>query len=798
MPVDSTRPKGSPEVQREKLQPGSSPKDPGAPPQRALTRQVAFERERPRHSLIPDVGALDREAVRQRDIYERRPAYTSVDGALLEFPQPDRDLTEDEKLARAQWLLEPMGLGAGPEHPLTAELARIGGVDRARSLRNYLPTFHVATELSRRSLQLRAVVERFMASKSGDFPPELTGATRDAVAIPEVEPEQPLVEGPPAADDTFWRALQAFRHGGVDAQRLVATDHVLRSTDPWVWRRLVEGMLEPRGSNTPDAVRAVWRALARGKIAGADLSRVKQSTLRNLDPEKGLSPDLATLATLRRLARAFGWSEDEVQFQNRRLSEYSLDPDPAPASSPGALEYSPSLLEPRRKSLRLPGGELGSMGESLSNYGSARALAEHGVNGWQDSTVKGYPWTRERLRPLVDLNRDMITLYARLAEVKPADTDVKDAIRRFLASPLQEADIADERIAAAVRLALAAQVPLSEVHYLDPSGAPRPLVEHPGFAALEDPESAQRAAAEVAAQLRVLDPRQNQPPAVRQRAIQGLVKDREDAPEFWELLPALMEARAAGRLAPVAFSPLEARRFLEQADRAFGSPEAAVLTAAVCTTVTGADFAQFLVERGLPRAYAEPLGMAAGSLAGVDSETLKHLLADVLRHPRAPDVTTLPMRVELLSGGLASASGRLPQAAPVDPSGFARAVLEHAVRLPADSADREALIALIEGAVRNGTLHRGAVVANLPDEVQRALADRPGAMPEAELEAFQRAGAAAKPVAAQRVVDALHRSTGLASPAALAAEALERLYGEDRRHVMPLSEALRAGVKSAP
>ncbi|HEX4622807.1 MAG TPA: hypothetical protein VH208_14680, partial [Myxococcaceae bacterium] len=738
MPVDSTRAKASAELQLEKLRPGPSPKDPGKPVRRALTRKVAFEQERPHHSLIPDVGALDREVARQRDIYDHRPAFTGLDGAVLKFPRPDRELTHDEKLARARWLLEPMGVG-DPDHlspegkRLAAELARLGGVDGARSLRNYLPVFHVATELSRRSLEMRGVVERFLSRKGGDFPPRLAAATRDAAALPEVEPEQALLEAPPAEDQTFSQAIDAFRNGGVDAQRLVATDDMLRSTSSWSWRRLVEGLTEPRGSNTPDAVRAAWRALARGKIAGADLSEMKLSALRNLDPGKALSTDLATLATVRRLARAFGWSEDEVQFQNRRLSEYSLDDETAPSSPPGALEYSPSLLEPRRKNLTLPGGQLGSCGESLSNCRTALALAEHGVSSYQDSTVRNYRWRRERLRPLVDANPDMVTFYARLAELEPQDTDVQDSIRRFFASPLRESDIADEQLADIVRLALAARLPLSGVHYLDASGAPRPLVEHPRFADLEDPDSARRAAAEVAAQLQILDPRQNQSPVVRQRALQGLVKDREDAPEFWELFPSLVEARASGRLTPVTFNALDARRFLEQAAQAFGSPEAAVLVAAVSTTLSGADFAQFLVERGLPRAYAEPLGTAAGSLAAVDGETLKHLLADVLRHPRAPDVTTLPTRAGLLSGGWASATAGLPQAAPVDPSGFARAVLEHAVRLPADSAEREALIALIEGAVRDGTLHRGAVLANLPGAVQRTLADRAGAMPEAEL-----------------------------------------------------------------
>jgi len=50
-----------------------------------------------------------------------------------------------------------------------------------------------------------------------------------------------------------------------------------------------------------------------------------------------------------------------------------------------------------------------------------------------------------------------------------------------------------------------------------------------------------------------------------------------------------------------------------------------------------------------------------------------------------------------------------------------------------------------------------AVVANLPDEVQQALAERPGAMPDAAMEAFGRASEAEKPLAAQRLVDALHR-----------------------------------------
>ena len=272
-------------------------------------------------------------------------------------------------------------------------------------------------------------------------------------------------------------------------------------------------------------------------------------------------------------------------------------------------------------------------------------------------------------------------------------------------------------------------------------------------------------------------------PAQKAAALGGLFHSPHAEPEFWEVLPAVVEARAGRKVLPLA-APLQDAWFT-----AFGSHSASAVLAGLLVRGTAAQFEAALVKDGAEPAWAKEMGVVAETLRSLTGDALRFTLADVLKDPRERNFYTLAVRRSLVldaASFLSSLKVQVRKGATIEPASL-RVLLEYTRIAPEET--RESIFGLVEDYANSGPLERSWVNKAIPQDVAAVMAARSAARVDRALKGYQRADESAKEKAAASLARAIERSTEPGGPQAAVQRTLEQIHTAEKRDALTLLEA---------
>lgn len=384
---------------------------------------------------------------------------------------------------------------------------------------------------------------------------------------------------------------------------------------------------------------------------------------------------------------------------------------------------------------------------------------------------------------------EIFRLFARTAELgavsgRPA---AQQHIAQYLANPVAEHLVTQESMPWLTRMARAGQVPFENVQVIH-GGVAIPMMQHPAFAVVSEADAA-AVAARLDGLLTALAPGSKLHGAEKEAALIQATFDEQPALEVDELLPKLIEAAAAGKLAPIDLSaaPKAHRRDLVASTLGQIPHVGAQAVIAALTLQLPREDLVALFEARLPPAAAGRLADAVGKLSALEPKALGSVLEGIVRDGRV-DLSNVELRTELASKqvDLRRLLGIFRDLSDGQEA-FVGTVLTRLAQVPKNSRDAAQLLAFVDRALADVSLDPAALAASLGDEVKAKvitrLRDAVDATAAAAVSAPRelRAVELAKWAIAARRLELLQPNEG-------GTWALEQLHAADLQGTLPLAE----------
>jgi hypothetical protein len=311
----------------------------------------------------------------------------------------------------------------------------------------------------------------------------------------------------------------------------------------------------------------------------------------------------------------------------------------------------------------------------------------------------------------------------------PDRTNLPSArIRAYLSKPLPAAiggaPFPPSAIPAVVRMAKAAGVAPSDVQFTLPNGARIPLTDHPDFPDVlikKEAAAAQKTAVDKLAQAFGAKAERSRVEAAEHLLVGATAERRLPARD---VIKAILPERVKGTVAPAPIGGAQARALIAKSLAGGTSPAKAALFAGLLLKAAPGEMGQAFHAAGLDAKTAARWGGIAERVASLNGGALAYALADAVKDPEHPLLSTLETRTRLAVGPNRAAEVKAAVAAgeAEDRTGALRSAVE-ALDLFRTGASRAALQSYLTERLAERTAALAPKVAPPPTGVGAEFVD---------------------------------------------------------------------------